>query len=232
MAIVRTVIVDDDGSLTTGTIFNNAWKTELYDQIDAVGVPAGVAVGQVFISSGVGLPGVWSTSLTLSGGLNVSGNIFGSGDVSMAAASFLFWTGRASLNSIANGKLNVTNNAATVGAGLDVTTDSVLQVRTRAQTGDAAVKAAFYNSSTSSVLTITTNTIVPTGSVHHVGAGLIKTITVPALLVATGSITIIPDAAFTYDATGNIVVPAGGGTAVVNKAMTFTWDGTKWTPSY
>ena len=35
MAITRTVVVDDDGSGTTGTIFNAAWKVELYDQIDA-----------------------------------------------------------------------------------------------------------------------------------------------------------------------------------------------------
>lgn len=35
MAITRTAIVDDDGTLTTGTIINNAWKSELYDQIDA-----------------------------------------------------------------------------------------------------------------------------------------------------------------------------------------------------
>jgi hypothetical protein len=35
MSIARTTIVDDDGTLTTGTIWNNAWKTELYDQIDA-----------------------------------------------------------------------------------------------------------------------------------------------------------------------------------------------------
>lgn len=32
--IVRTAIVDDDGSLTTGTIWNNAYKQEEYDQID------------------------------------------------------------------------------------------------------------------------------------------------------------------------------------------------------
>lgn len=28
-------MVDDDGSGTTGTVLNNAWKQELYDQIDA-----------------------------------------------------------------------------------------------------------------------------------------------------------------------------------------------------
>lgn len=32
--IIRTPIHDDDGSGHTGTIINNAWKTELYNQID------------------------------------------------------------------------------------------------------------------------------------------------------------------------------------------------------
>jgi hypothetical protein len=36
MPITRTAQVDDDGSGTTGTIWNNAWKTELYNQIDLV----------------------------------------------------------------------------------------------------------------------------------------------------------------------------------------------------
>ena len=35
MAITRTPMIDDDGSGTTGTIFNAAWKDELYNQIDA-----------------------------------------------------------------------------------------------------------------------------------------------------------------------------------------------------
>jgi hypothetical protein len=34
MAITRTPMIDDDGSGTTGTIINNAWKTEFYNQID------------------------------------------------------------------------------------------------------------------------------------------------------------------------------------------------------
>jgi hypothetical protein len=32
--ITRTALVDDDGTGTTGTIINNAWKQQLYDQID------------------------------------------------------------------------------------------------------------------------------------------------------------------------------------------------------
>ena len=42
MAITRTAMVDDDGSGTTGTVINNAWKQEFYDQIDAQIVPLGV----------------------------------------------------------------------------------------------------------------------------------------------------------------------------------------------
>jgi hypothetical protein len=36
MPITRTPMIDDDGSGTTGTIINNAWKQELYDQIDGI----------------------------------------------------------------------------------------------------------------------------------------------------------------------------------------------------
>jgi hypothetical protein len=39
MAITRTPIIDDDGTGTTGTIINNLWKQEFYDQIDGVVVP-------------------------------------------------------------------------------------------------------------------------------------------------------------------------------------------------
>ena len=35
MGIQRTAMVDDDGTGTTGTILNNAWKQELYGQIDS-----------------------------------------------------------------------------------------------------------------------------------------------------------------------------------------------------
>jgi hypothetical protein len=85
-------------------------------------------------------------------------------------------------------------------------------------------------------LVIAANTIAPTSLMHHCGAGLIKTITVPPGSIAGQSptVTLWPDAAFTYDATGNILVPAGGGTAVINRVMTFTFDPgvAKWAPSY
>lgn len=45
MAITRTPMVDDDGSGTTGTIINAAWKVELYDQIDAALAVSGGSTG-------------------------------------------------------------------------------------------------------------------------------------------------------------------------------------------
>lgn len=46
MAITRTPIIDDNGTGTTGTIINNAWKQELYNQIDAFAPQASVLVKQ------------------------------------------------------------------------------------------------------------------------------------------------------------------------------------------
>jgi hypothetical protein len=34
VTIARTAWIDDDGTGTTGTVINNAWKTEMYNQID------------------------------------------------------------------------------------------------------------------------------------------------------------------------------------------------------
>ena len=44
MPITRTPIIDDDGSGTTGTVIDNAWKQELYGQIDAF-TPALLVLG-------------------------------------------------------------------------------------------------------------------------------------------------------------------------------------------
>ena len=84
MAITRTPMIDDDGSGNTGTIINNAWKTELYNQIDAAlgpaaGIPAPGAAGNVMTSTGAAwasqapapayLTGAWTpTLIDFSGG--------------------------------------------------------------------------------------------------------------------------------------------------------------------
>jgi hypothetical protein len=84
----------------------------------------------------------------------------------------------------------------------------------------------------STALTISSNVITPTANLHTIGAGLIKTITVPSPMSSKGgTFTVIPTAAFTTDVTGNIALAS---TATISRAMTFTFDNTanKWYPSY
>jgi hypothetical protein len=83
MPITRTPMIDDDGSGTTGTIINNAWKQEFYNQIDAligpwVAVPFSAAdftasAGAWTVSAGniqnnrytqIGQTVIWSLSIT------------------------------------------------------------------------------------------------------------------------------------------------------------------------
>lgn len=73
------------------------------------------------------------------------------------------------------------------------------------------------------------STITPTGSVFHVtGTTTISTIN-PPYTGFTGCITIIPDGIFLTNTSGNIAIAS---TSVVSKAICFTYDGTKWYPTY
>lgn len=73
-------------------------------------------------------------------------------------------------------------------------------------------------------------TITPTDPIHHVsGVGTISTINLP-YVGFTGSITLIPDGAWaTSTLLGNIGLAS---VAVFGRTITFTYDGTKWWPSY
>jgi hypothetical protein len=57
MAITRTPMVDDDGTGTTGTIINNAWKQEFYNQIDAAAATA------VIFSTATGTQHNWAPGI-------------------------------------------------------------------------------------------------------------------------------------------------------------------------
>ena len=73
--------------------------------------------------------------------------------------------------------------------------------------------------------------ITPSGPLFHVtGTAAVTGFTIPVGF-SGGSFTIIPDGAFTWTTAGNIAV---AGTAVVNRALTFTWDSNagKFNPSY
>jgi hypothetical protein len=76
-------------------------------------------------------------------------------------------------------------------------------------------------------------TIAPTTRIVFIsGTAAIATITAPAPIASGGGqITLIPTGIFTTTTAGNIALAT---TAVVNKALTMTYDATttKWYPSY
>ena len=86
MAITRTPIHDDDGSGTTGTIIDNAWKQELYGQIDAFGLggaaaevltvaaAGAIALSAAYLTHVINLtPAAGAIAVTWSGGAGVDG---------------------------------------------------------------------------------------------------------------------------------------------------------------
>lgn len=76
------------------------------------------------------------------------------------------------------------------------------------------------------------STIAPSAGVTHIsGTTAIAIITPPAGFPKGGYITLLPDSGFTTIVTagGNIGL---GSTAVSQKALIETWDGTSWYPSY
>lgn len=73
-------------------------------------------------------------------------------------------------------------------------------------------------------------TIAPTTFLTHVsGTTTIATITVPPGCELTCQIALVPDGLWATSTGGNISLAS---TAVVNKVLILTWDGTKWNPSY
>jgi hypothetical protein len=91
------------------------------------------------------------------------------------------------------------------------------------------VKARFHATTLGTPIA-TGATIVPTGSIFHItdAATPIDNIAVP-YTGFVGSITLIPEATFSITTSGNVNL---GSTAVINKALIMTYDGTKWYPSY
>lgn len=81
-------------------------------------------------------------------------------------------------------------------------------------------------------LAITSNTVTPYFTVNHVGAGHIRTITVPDPKRAQTTC-FTPDAPFTWDSSSNIAA-GGTGTAAVGRTLCFTWSpsANKWYSSY
>jgi hypothetical protein len=69
MGISRTPMIDDDGTGTTGTVINNSWKQELYDQIDAAIATGGVSLPISVPNGGTGQTSLAASNLLLGNGI-------------------------------------------------------------------------------------------------------------------------------------------------------------------
>lgn len=80
-------------------------------------------------------------SVTALGSVSLGG---GTAGFIAGAGGALAWSARSIMRSPANGQINFTNAAENAGTGIDVLTDAILKIRTRAQTGYATVDALAY----------------------------------------------------------------------------------------
>jgi hypothetical protein len=90
VTITRTALVDDDGTGTTGTVVNNAVKTELYDQIDAalasVGNPANLTASVPVNKGGTGAATLTAHGVVIGNGTSAV-NVTGAGTAGQVLTS-------------------------------------------------------------------------------------------------------------------------------------------------
>ena len=120
------------------------------------------------------------------------------------------------------------NISACTSTGMVLTTPVI-----GAATGTSLVLSSFNATNAAAPTIASATTIAPTKQITFIsGTTAVVTITAAAPISAGGgTITLIPTGAFTWTTAGNIAV---AGTAVVNRALTMTYDvtTTKWYPSY
>jgi hypothetical protein len=126
----------------------------------------------------------------------------------------------------------LTNETGT-GSAVFATTPTLVTPVLGAATGTSISLSGFNAVSAAAPTIASAATIAPTTPIVFIsGTAAVVTITAAApISTGGGTITLIPTGAFTWTAAGNIAVL---GTAVVNRALTMTYDvtTTKWYPSY
>ena len=119
------------------------------------------------------------------------------------------------------------------GSAVFATTPTLVTPVIGAATGTSLSLSSFSAVSAAAPTIASATTIAPTTPIAFVsGTTAVVNITAAApISTGGGTITLIPTGAFTWTAAGNIAVL---GTAVVNRALTMTYDvtTTKWYPSY
>ena len=134
--------------------------------------------------------------------------------------------------SSANLRTALTDETGT-GSAVFATTPTLVTPVIGAATGTSLSLSGFSAVSAAAPTIASATTIAPTTPIVFVsGTTAVVNITAAApISTGGGTITLIPTGAFTWTAAGNIAVL---GTAVVNRALTMTYDTTttKWYPSY
>lgn len=103
-------------------------------------VSAATPVGEIYFRSSLN-----GAALTTPFKVDSNGNLTLLSGIILAAGAFRIQFGAAGfIGTQADGKFNWLTAAGTVGAGIDITTDALLKIRTRAQTGYATVDALAY----------------------------------------------------------------------------------------
>lgn len=111
--------------------------------------------------------------LVFLGGLTAGGNSVITGNLNVSAGATLYFLGRSQMTSPADGQWNLNDNAGTHGFGFDMTTDAIMKVRTRAQTGYATVDALAYQVSGVAGIDTTITTASLVGKTITVSKGII-----------------------------------------------------------
>jgi len=134
--------------------------------------------------------------------------------------------------SSANLRTVLTDETGT-GAAVFANTPTLVTPVLGAATGTSIALSSFSAVSAAAPTIASATTIAPTTPIVFIsGTTAVVNITAAApISTGGGTITLIPTGAFTWTAAGNIAVL---GTAVVNRALTMTYDATttKWYPSY
>ena len=145
-----------------------------------------------------------------------------SGNISACTSTGMVLTAPV-LGTVASG-----NISACTSTGMVLTTPAI-----GAATGTSLSLSSFSAVSAAAPTIASATTIAPTTPIVFIsGTTAVVTITAAApISTGGGTITLIPTGAFTWTTAGNIAV---AGTAVVNRALTMTYDSatTKWYPSY
>uniref|UniRef100_A0A6M3LIW2 Uncharacterized protein n=1 Tax=viral metagenome TaxID=1070528 RepID=A0A6M3LIW2_9ZZZZ len=181
-----------------------------------------------------GVTGTLATRLTITpGGVAVfAGSVQAADSFVAGSTKNIYWDSRSVLGSTADGKIEILDQAATHGIGLDVTTDAQLDLRTRAQSAFAALRASKLSSITDNAAATVVESVTELTTIAA-AATTDTAIDIPANCIVLGVsvrvTTVIPTAA-TFTVTGATSSTAFQNGVSVSTAATTTDSGMKSCP--